>query len=202
MYGRVPMRMLCTIELFLRGRPHLLSKMKRLPKKARKAPISKDDAPDFYALEAKISKEGPQSITGAGYVKGATVTSVGPTTTGLVSGASARHGNDGGIGPAATLLPPQQLTPPGMGIPWMNPLVQHSLWMYPQQAPMVMGTQGRAVPMTMMHASAAADVAADIAVATGVGNTAGALTRGQKVDANDDPTENGDPPNGGGKGKK
>ena len=91
---------LCVVELFLRDRPHLYSRMKRLPKKARKAPISKDDEPNFYALEERISKEG--------FVKGSTMTSVGPTS-----------------------------TCPSPAI-WMNTWMQHNPWMHLQQAPMAM----------------------------------------------------------------
>ena len=112
----------CFVELFLRDRPHLYSRMKRLPKKARKAPISKDDEPNFYALEERISKEGPSSNTGAKFVKGSTVTSVGPTST------CGQDGNDNGEINAVQ---------PSLGI-WMNTWMQHYPWMHPQQALMAM----------------------------------------------------------------
>ena len=181
-------------ELFLRGRPHLLSQMKRLPKKARKAPISKDDEPDFYALESRINKEGPVSITGAGFVKGSTFTSVGPTAAGLGNGTSSdSHGNDNGNGPAA-LSPQQQEQPPpslpGMTSPWMNPWISHNPWMFPQQAPMVMGAlmdmgaqQGQVLPMTMYAPTAAGNVGA-----TGLGNTAGASAKESQEETEDEPT--------------
>ena len=37
-------------ELFLRGRPDLSRMMRRLPKSQKKAPMSKQDEPDFYAM--------------------------------------------------------------------------------------------------------------------------------------------------------
>ena len=89
--------------------------MKRLPKKARKAPISKDDEPNFYALEERISKEGQLSNTGAGFVKGSTVT-------------CGQDGNDNGKVNAVQPLP---------GI-WMNTWMQQNPWMHLQQAPMAM----------------------------------------------------------------
>ena len=96
--------------------------MKRLPKKARKAPISKDDEPNFYALEERISKEGQLSNTGAGFVKGSTVTSVGPTST---------CGQDGNNNGKVNAVQPS----PGI---WMNTWMQHNPWMHLQQAPMAM----------------------------------------------------------------
>ena len=160
--------------------------MKRLPKKARKAPISKEDEPDFYALERRINEEGQVGITGAGFVKGATCTSVGPTSAGLGNGTSSdANGDNDGDGPAA--LSPQQQEqppppPPGLASPWMNPWMQHNNpWMFPQQAPMVMGMQqGQALPMTMY------------APALGLGNTDGASTKESQEETEDEPTENED----------
>ena len=162
--------------------------MKRLPKKARKAPISKEDEPDFYALERRINNEGQVSITGAGFVKGATCTSVGPTSAGLSTGScSVAQGKNDGDGPAA-LSPQQQQEqppppPPGLASPWMNPWMQHNnSWMFPQQAATVMGTQqGQALPMTMYAPGA-----------MGMENIDGASTKESQDEAEDEPTENDD----------
>lgn len=169
--------------------------MKRLPKKARKAPISKEDEPDFYALERRINNEGQVSITGAGFVKGATCTSVGPTSARLSNGTSSdAHGNDDGDGPAA--LSPQQKQqqqeqspPPGLASPWMNQWMQHNNpWMFPQQAPTVMGTQqGQALPMTMYTPAAVENTGT-----MGMGSANGASTKDSQEETEDEPTENED----------
>jgi hypothetical protein len=40
-------------QLFLRGKPHLLKYMRRLPKTQKKIPMKKSGEPDFYALDKK-----------------------------------------------------------------------------------------------------------------------------------------------------
>lgn len=40
----------CIAQLFLRGKPHLMKYMRRLPKSHKKQPMKKEDEPDFYKL--------------------------------------------------------------------------------------------------------------------------------------------------------
>jgi len=132
-------------ELFLKGMPHLHSKMRRLPKRARKAPISREDEPDFYALDRvaplpgidadKVRQMTQDHDVGLNIGPGAmppNASSVGPpgmsSPSAAVMNEMAGMGGMGGMGQM-----PGQMNPMMMQNMMMNPM------MFGQMHPMMMG---------------------------------------------------------------